>query len=131
MVIPSVIPYPAYVPCPGSLKSSDLFNHVCDLCLFSYPHFFFLSRYAMFNILLSIFVCVAARLFFAWMVSAHVSAPYVIAVMSCNIYNTSMLSLSNLYCQQLPIPLHLSYIQVKSDFITPQGPKQSQYWLRL
>ena len=35
---PSVISYPADVPCPGSLPSSDLFNHVCDLCLFSYQH---------------------------------------------------------------------------------------------
>ena len=33
----------------------------------------------MFNILLSIFVCAAASLFFAWVVRAHVSAPYVIA----------------------------------------------------
>ena len=33
----------------------------------------------MFNILLSIFVCAAASLFFAWVVSAHVSAPYEIA----------------------------------------------------
>ena len=33
----------------------------------------------MFNILLSIFVCVAASLLFAWVVRVHVSAPYVIA----------------------------------------------------
>ena len=31
------------------------------------------------NILLSIFACAAASLFFAWVVSAHVSVPYVIA----------------------------------------------------
>ena len=37
MQCPSVISYPADVPCPGPLPSSDLFNHVCDLCLFSYP----------------------------------------------------------------------------------------------
>ena len=30
---PSVILYPADVPCPGPLPSSDLFNHVCDLGL--------------------------------------------------------------------------------------------------
>ena len=41
--------------------------------------FVFLSRHAMFNILLSIFVCAAANVFFAWLVSAHVSAPYDIA----------------------------------------------------
>ena len=31
-----------------------------------------------FNILLSIFVCAAASLFFVWVVCAHVSVPYVI-----------------------------------------------------
>ena len=41
--------------------------------------FVFLSQGVMFNIFLSIFVCAAARLFFAWVVSVHVSAPYVIA----------------------------------------------------
>ena len=41
--------------------------------------FVFLFRYVMFNILLSIFVCTVDSLFFAWLVSAHVSAPYVIA----------------------------------------------------
>ena len=33
----SVISYPADVPCPGPLSSSNLFNHVCDLSLSSYP----------------------------------------------------------------------------------------------
>ena len=37
---PSVISYPAYVPCPGPLPSYDLFNHVCDLGLVSYPDVF-------------------------------------------------------------------------------------------
>ena len=41
--------------------------------------FVFLCRYVMFNIFLSIFACVAASLFFAWVVNAHVSALYVIA----------------------------------------------------
>ena len=35
--------------------------------------FDFLSRYVMFNVLLSIFACAAASLLFAWLVSAHVS----------------------------------------------------------
>ena len=42
--------------------------------------FVYLYRYVMFNILLSIFVCAAASLFFTCVMSAHVSAPYVIAV---------------------------------------------------
>ena len=37
MQCPSVISYPADVPCPGPLLSSDLFNYVCDLYIFSYP----------------------------------------------------------------------------------------------
>ena len=41
--------------------------------------FVFLSRYVMFNILLSIVVCAAASLFYAWLVGACVSAPNVIA----------------------------------------------------
>ena len=41
--------------------------------------FVFLSRYVIFNILLSIFVCAAASLFFVWLVSVHVFAPYIIA----------------------------------------------------
>ena len=32
------ISYPTDVPCPGSLPSSDLFSHFCDLCLSSYLH---------------------------------------------------------------------------------------------
>ena len=36
MVIP-VISYHADVPCPGPLPFFDSFNHVCDLCFFSYP----------------------------------------------------------------------------------------------
>ena len=79
MQCPSVISYSANMPCPGRLLASDLFNHVCDLCLSSYPDFFFLSRYVTFKILLSIFVCVAASLFFAWLVSVCASTPYVIA----------------------------------------------------
>ena len=68
---PSVISYPADAPCPGPLPSSDLFNHVCDLCLFSYSDVS-LSRYMMFNIHLSIFASVAASFFFAWVVNAHI-----------------------------------------------------------
>ena len=37
--------------------------------------FLFLSRYVMFNILLSIFVCATASLFFALLMSAHISMP--------------------------------------------------------
>ena len=72
---PSVVSYPAGVPYPGLLLSSDLFNHVCDLCFSLTWMFVFLSRYVMFKIL-SIFVCAAASLFFAWVVSVCVSVSF-------------------------------------------------------
>ena len=68
--------YSADVPCSGSLPSSDLFNHVCDLSLFSYPRVCFLSRYVMFSILLLNVVGAVASLFFAWLVNGHISACY-------------------------------------------------------
>ena len=37
MQCPWVVSYPADVPCPCPLSSSNLFNHVSDLCLLSYP----------------------------------------------------------------------------------------------
>ena len=37
MQCPSVISFVAEVPCPRPLPSSDLFSHVCDLCLCSFP----------------------------------------------------------------------------------------------
>ena len=36
MQYPSVTSYPGDVPCPGPHPPSDLFNHFCDLCPFSY-----------------------------------------------------------------------------------------------
>ena len=69
---PSVTSYPADALCLGPLPSSDL----CDLCFFSYPDVCVMSRYVMINILLSIFVCAAASLCFAWLVSVHVSTPH-------------------------------------------------------
>ena len=36
-----IISYPADVPCPGPFPSSDLFNHVCDICDFSNPDVYF------------------------------------------------------------------------------------------
>ena len=41
--------------------------------------FVFLPLYVLINIFLPFFVCTAASLFCVWLVSAHVSAPYVIA----------------------------------------------------
>ena len=74
----SVIPYSADVPCPGPLPSSDLFNHACDICLFSYPDACFFPLYVMFECSFpSLFVRLLAVLCMAG--ECHVSAPYVIA----------------------------------------------------
>ena len=75
----SIISYPADVPCPGPLRLLT-----CSIAsvtfVFSLTQMFvFLSQYGVFNILIPIFVCAAASLFFAWVVSAHVSVPDVIA----------------------------------------------------
>ena len=79
---PSVTSYPADVPCAGPFPFSDLFNHVCDLGLFSYPNVCFSVPVCD----VSIFICAAASLFFAWVVSVHVSAPYVIAGSTHELY---------------------------------------------
>ena len=51
-----------------------------------------MSRCVIFNILLSVFICAAANLFFAWVEGARVSAPYIIAEstirMSCKLVST-------------------------------------------
>ena len=41
MQCPSVISFSTDVPCSSPHPSSDLFNHVCDHCLFSYPDVYF------------------------------------------------------------------------------------------
>ena len=53
----------------------------------------FLSLYVMLSILLSIFVCAAASLFCACLVSVHVSAPYVIMQ---RVYSPNMVQIESL-----------------------------------
>ena len=55
--------------------------------------FVFLPRDVVFNILLSIIVCVAATLFFNWLVSTNVSATYVIVGSICLSKHVPMLPL--------------------------------------
>ena len=76
----SVISYSADVPCPGPRPSSDLFSHVCDFCFFLLPRclFFCPGMWCLTYSFPSLFVRLQ-DLLFAWLVSAHVSAPYVIA----------------------------------------------------
>ena len=64
---PSFISYSADVPCPRPRPFPSLTCSIKSVTfVFSLTQMFvFLSRYVKFNILLSIFVCVAASLFFA------------------------------------------------------------------
>ena len=67
--------------CPAQVRFPLLICSVTSVTFVFYliQIFVYLSRYVMFNILLFIFVCAAATLFFAWLVSARVSVPYVIS----------------------------------------------------
>ena len=66
----------------------------------------FLSLYVMLNILLSILVCPAASLFCACFVSVHVSAPYVIAGSTHELYTGLFRQMSRLL---LKISRRLAY----------------------
>ena len=71
--------YSADVACPGPLPSYEfLITSVAFVFHFT-QMFFFLSRYVMFNVVLYISVCAGARMFFACLMSAQISAPSIIA----------------------------------------------------
>ena len=63
--------YSTILPRPCPLSSTDLFDHVYDLCLLSCCHVWFVCRHVMFRIFLFVFAFATASLFFAWMVSVH------------------------------------------------------------
>ena len=68
---------------------------------FSYPNVCFLSRFVMFNIHLSIFVCAAASLFFARLKSAHVSTLCIIVDLSlqaCVEYHLVVFEALDIHC---------------------------------
>ena len=75
------------VPCPGTLHCSHMADYIYDFCLTQM--LVFLSLYVMLSIglLLSILVCVEAHfLSCACLVSVQVSAPYVIAGSTQELY---------------------------------------------
>ena len=76
---PSVVFEAVDMPCPGPFHFSYSVDYIDDFVLSLTQMLVFLSLYVMLSILLSIFVCAAASLFCACLVSVHVSAPYVIA----------------------------------------------------
>ena len=76
---PYVISYSTDVDCSGSLPLSGMFNHVCDICLLSYPKtFVFCPGILCLTYSFSIFVFAAGYLWFYYLVNSHVSAPNVI-----------------------------------------------------
>ena len=78
---PSVVFEAVDMPCPGP------FHFISMTFVLSLTQMLvFLSLYVMLSILLSIFVCAAASLFCACLVSVHVSAPYVIAGSTQELY---------------------------------------------
>ena len=52
---PSVILYHTDVPCPGPHPSSNCFNHICELCLFSFLFSLFSFLFSLFSFLFSLF----------------------------------------------------------------------------
>ena len=79
MQCPSVMSYPVDDGCSGLPSSDYSVTHVTFVFSFTPMFVFCPGLYVIFNIPLSIFICAAVSLFFAWVMSAHVSAPYVIA----------------------------------------------------
>ena len=78
----------------------DHFYHIADyiyyFCLLSDPVLVFLSLYVMLSILLSILVCAVASLFCSCLVSVQVSAPYVIAGRTHELYTCLFRQMSRL-----------------------------------
>ena len=77
---PSVIFEAVDMPCPWAFHFSHSVYYIYQFCPLSLTLMLvLLSLYVMLSILLSILVCAAASLFCACLVSVQVSAPYVIA----------------------------------------------------
>ena len=67
------------MPCPGPFNCSYSVDYIYDFFPLPTQMLVVLSLYVMLSILLSIFVCAAASLLCACLVSVQVSAAYVIA----------------------------------------------------
>ena len=71
------------MPCPGPFHLSHSLHYIYDFCPLPDPD---VGPSIFVSILLSILVCAAASLFCACLVSVHVSAPYVIAGSTQELY---------------------------------------------
>ena len=83
---PSVVFEAVDMPCPGPFHFCHSVHYIYDFCPLPDPDVVLLSLYAMLSILLSILVCAAASLFCACLVSVQISAPYVIAGSTQELY---------------------------------------------
>ena len=84
---PSVVFEAVNMPCPGPFHFSHSVDYIYEYCPLPDPDILLvLSLYVMLSILLSILVCAAASLFCACLVSVQVSAPYVIAGSTQELY---------------------------------------------
>ena len=72
--------------CPGPFHCSHSVDYIYEFVLSLTQMLVVLSLYVMLSILLSILVCAAASLFCACLVSVQVSAPYVIAGSTQELY---------------------------------------------
>ena len=91
---PSVVFKAVDMPCPGPFF--NIADYIYYFCLLSDPVLVFLSLYVMLSIHISILVCAVASLFCACLVSVHVSAPYVIAGRTHELYTYLFRQMSRL-----------------------------------
>ena len=83
---PSVVFEGVDIPCPEPFHLSHSVDYIYDSVLSLTQMLVFLSLYVMLSLLLSILVCAAASLFCACLVSVQVSAPYVTAGSTQELY---------------------------------------------
>ena len=83
---PSVVFEAVDMTCPGPFHCSHSVHYIYDFCPLLTQMLVLLSLHVLLGILLSILVCAAASLFCACLVSVPVSAPYVIAGSTQELY---------------------------------------------
>ena len=94
---PSVVFEAVNMPCPGPFHFSHSVDYIYEFCPLPDPDLLLvLYLYVMLSILLSILVCAAASLFCACLVSVHVSAPYVIAGSTQELYTCPFTQMARL-----------------------------------
>ena len=94
---PSVVFEAVNMPCPGTFHCSHSVDYIYEFVLSLTQMFVLLSLYVMLSILLSILVCAVAILFCACLVSVQVSAPYVTAGSTQELYTCLFRQMARLF----------------------------------